>query len=96
LLKNENWITSGILTSSKRKRELFIASRNDNNLDLINHYKRYSRILSVVIKEAKKLHYTDKIKKSLNKNKTIWDILNLETSKAGNTEKINNLNIDGN
>jgi hypothetical protein len=32
----------------------------------------------------------------LNKNKTIWDIVNLETSKTGNTEKINNFNIDGN
>jgi hypothetical protein len=32
----------------------------------------------------------------LNKNKTIWDIVNLETNKTGNTEKINTLNIDGN
>jgi len=32
----------------------------------------------------------------LNKNKPIWDILNLETNKTGNTEKINTLNIDGN
>jgi UDP-N-acetylmuramyl tripeptide synthase len=32
----------------------------------------------------------------LNKNKTIWDIVNLETNKTGNTEKINNLNTDGN
>jgi len=46
--------------------------------------------------EAKKLNYADKIKKSLNKNKTIWDIVNLETNKTGNTEKINTLNLDGN
>ena len=32
----------------------------------------------------------------MNKNKTIWDIVNLETNKTGNTEKINTLNIDGN
>jgi len=32
----------------------------------------------------------------LNKNKTIWDIINLETNKTGNTGKINTLNIDGN
>jgi hypothetical protein len=37
-----------------------------------------------------------KLKKSLNKNKTISAIGNLETNKTGNTEKINNLNIDGN
>jgi hypothetical protein len=37
-----------------------------------------------------------KFKKSLNKNRTIWDIVNLETNKTINTEKINTLNIDGN
>jgi hypothetical protein len=33
---------------------------------------------------------------NLNKNKTIWEIANLETNKTGNTEKVNLLNIDGN
>jgi ribosomal protein L23 len=32
----------------------------------------------------------------LNKDKTIWDIVNLETNKTRNAEKINTLNIDGN
>jgi hypothetical protein len=81
--------------SYKHKRELFIACRNSNNPDLINHYKRYCKNLSAVIK-PKKLNYVDRIKKSLNKNKTIWDMVNLETNKTGNTEKINTLNIDGN
>jgi hypothetical protein len=54
--KNKNWITLGILTSCKHKRELFTVSRNSNNLDLINHYKRYCKTVSVVIKEAKKNH----------------------------------------
>jgi hypothetical protein len=56
----KNWITSRILTSCKRKRELFIASRISNNLDFISYYKRYCKILSVVIKEAKKLDYAKK------------------------------------
>ena len=38
--KNKNWITLGILTSFKHKRELYIASRNTNNSDLINYYKK--------------------------------------------------------
>jgi len=37
-----------------------------------------------------------KIKKSVNKNKTVWDIVNLETNKTSNTEEINTLKIDGN
>ena len=60
---NKNWITLGILTSCKRKRELFIASRTSNNLDFIRYYKRYCKILSVVIRESKKLNYADKVKK---------------------------------
>jgi hypothetical protein len=81
--KNKNWITLGILTSP--------ASRNSDNSDLIKHYRRDCKILSAVIKEAKILNYPNKITKSLNKNKTIWDTVNLETNKTGNTEKINNL-----
>jgi len=73
----KNWITSGILTSCKCKRELFNACRMSNNLQFIAHYKRYCKILSAVIKEAKKLNYAKKIKKSLNKNKTVCDIVNL-------------------
>jgi len=60
---------------------------NSNNLHLINYYKRHCKILSAVIKESKKLNYADKIKKSLNKNKTIWNTVNLETNKTGITEK---------
>ena len=93
---NKNWITLGILTSCKHKRELFIARRNSSNLYFKTYYRRYCKILSVVIKEAKKLNYADKIKKSVNKNKTVWDIVNLETNKTGNAEEINTLKIDGN
>src|SRR5215471_17492795 len=50
---HKNWITSGILTSCKRKRELFIACRNNNNPDLLKYHKSYCKILSVIIKEAK-------------------------------------------
>ena len=37
-----------------------------------------------------------KLKKSVNKNRTVWDIVNLETNKTGNAEEINTLKIDGN
>jgi hypothetical protein len=93
--ENKNWITLGILTSCKHKRKLFVVCGNSNNPDFVNHYKIYYKILSAVIKKTKKLNYADKIKNSLNKNKTIWDIVNLETNKTVNTEKINTLNIDG-
>jgi len=63
--KKKNWITLGILTSCKHKRELNIASRNSHNSYLINYYKKYCKILSAVIKEAKQLNYAGKLKKIL-------------------------------
>ena len=63
--RSKNWITSGIITSCKCKRELYNACRNNNdNQEILTYYKKYSKILSTVIKEAKKLNYADKIKKS--------------------------------
>jgi hypothetical protein len=84
----------GILTSCRHKRELFAASRNSNNLELIN-YKRYSKISSALIKEAKKLNYADKIKKIPEQEQNYLEYSKLR-NKSGNTEKINTLNIHGN
>jgi SOS-response transcriptional repressor LexA len=88
-------ITIGIKTSCKHKRELHITCRNSNNHDLRNYYKKYCKILSTVITEAKKLKYYSKIQNSSNKNKTIWDIVRLETSKNTNNGNICILNVDG-
>ncbi|PNF30487.1 hypothetical protein B7P43_G10883 [Cryptotermes secundus] len=92
---NKNWITLGITTSCKRKRELYIACRDGNNPDLKNYYNKYCKILSAVIKESKKLNYTYKINKSLNKNKTMWDIIKFETNRTSSADKAITLNIDG-
>jgi hypothetical protein len=46
-----------------------MACRHSSNLDLKNYYKKYCKILSAVVKEAKKLNYADKIGKSLKKIK---------------------------
>jgi hypothetical protein len=48
----------------------------------------------MVIK-VKRLKYDNKMKKSNNKNKTIWDIVKSETNKGTNNEKIYTLNVDG-
>ena len=69
-------ITSDIRTSCRQKRELYSIYRNSNNLQLKRHYQVYCKILSNVIKEAKRIYYDKKIKKSNNKGKTTWDIIN--------------------
>jgi hypothetical protein len=64
---SNNWITARIKTSCNHKRELHLMSRNSYNPDLKKYYKLYCKILINVIKEAKRLHYDGKIKKSNNK-----------------------------
>ena len=57
-LSNHNsWITSGIRTSCKHKRELCIELRNNKKPTLRKYFKDYCHILSKVIKEAKIIEY---------------------------------------
>jgi hypothetical protein len=68
------WITCGIRTSCKRKRELYLKLQdNDPNLKL--YYRRYCKTLAKVTKESKKLYYDNIILKSKNKIKTTWSIV---------------------
>jgi hypothetical protein len=67
--KTSDWITTGIVTSCKRKRELYIVCRNSNKSELSNYYKRYCKILSRVTKDAKRLKYDNKFKTLITKTK---------------------------
>jgi hypothetical protein len=78
--KRNEWITLGIRTSCKHKHELYVESKS--NPKLPDHYKKYCKILSSVVNEAKKLTYNNKIKKSTNPNKIIWYIVKMETGKT--------------
>jgi hypothetical protein len=73
---NNKWITLGIKTSCKRKRELFSQIRNSSNTALVKCYKAYCKILTKVIKEAKRMTINTRISKSNNKTKTTWNIIN--------------------
>jgi hypothetical protein len=75
------WITSGIRTSCKHKRDLFLLCRYSNDAKLENCYKTYCKILSKVIKDAKKYHFNRLIENSDNKMKTAWDIAKLLNGK---------------
>jgi hypothetical protein len=72
------WITTGIRTSCKHKRELYLCKNSKNSL-LKNYYKLYCKILSNVIQEAKKYYFSKQIETSNNKMKTTWDITRLLT-----------------
>ena len=91
-----NWITLGIKTSCKRKRELFLLIRNGNNPALIQYYKAYCKILVHVIKEAKRMTFNKRILKSNNNSKTTWNIINELLGKQHFIRDVQKLTIEGN
>ena len=92
---DKTWITTGIKISSQHKRELYLLCRDKKNPNLRNYYKKYCRILTKVIKTAKKLHYNKLIINSNNKVKTMWNTVKTETQKI-NKDEIPPLKVDGN
>jgi hypothetical protein len=59
------------------------------------HYKSYCRILSNVIKAAKKLQYNSNTINSDNKIKTMWNIVKSETGKRNCKIGVHQMNING-
>ena len=55
----KQWITKGLINSSKWKKELYLLTRNNNDVQLKEYYMKYSKILSKVIKTAKILHHNN-------------------------------------
>ena len=91
----QGWLTKGIKISCQHKRELYILYKNTNNSKIINYYKTYCKILSKVIKTAKRHHINNLIKCSKNKTKTMWNIVKTETNNQDSNDKLP-LNIEGN
>jgi hypothetical protein len=89
------WITTGIRTTFKHKRDLYLPCRSNNNPLLKNHYKLYCKLLSNVIREAKKCHNNKQIENSKNKMTTTWAITRTLTEEKAKNEDIHQLNING-
>ena len=93
--RNRNaWIMKGIRISSKRKQVLYILSKNTQNPKLRSSYKTYSKILSEVIRTAKKIHYNNLFNRSHNKVKTMWNYVKAEINKQ-NRNNVPPLNTEG-
>ena len=60
---SKHWVTKGIKTSCNLKRGLYLKALDSNDLQCKLYYKHYCKILSKVIKEAKKLYYKENITK---------------------------------
>jgi hypothetical protein len=91
----KTWLTQGIKISCINKRKLFLNSQNSNADEIKKHYKTYCRILTDVIKLAKKIHYNNLSVNSSNKTKTTWNIINRNIKKRPRSNDISFINING-
>ena len=93
--KSNPWLTSGIRISCATKRYLYVSNRHNRDPNHKVHYKKYYKILSSAIKEAKKVYYDSGIQKTNNKVKATWDIIktatnNKTSNKRTSTSEIKN------
>ena len=75
-MNQNSWITPGVITSCKHKRELYKELQINNNATLASYYRNYTKILSVVIRKARIIEHDKLILNSHNKAKTTWGIIN--------------------
>jgi hypothetical protein len=69
------WVTNGIRTSSRNKRELHRIYKTTNDPNFILYYKRYNKIFKNTIKLAKNLANDRFIAKSNNRVKAAWKVV---------------------
>jgi len=67
LIKPSQWITSGIKISCITKLNLYVRYRDSKDPSHKDHYKKNCKILSTVIRDAKKMYHDSLIQKSTNK-----------------------------
>jgi hypothetical protein len=89
------WLTQGIKVSCTNKRKLYLRSQNSNDNEIKQHYKKYCRILTDVIKLAKHIHYNSLLVNSSNKTKATWNIINGNINKRPRSNDISFIDING-
>ena len=97
-MNQNSWMTQGIITFCKHKRELLVykeLQNNNNNATLSSYYRDYSKILSMVIRKTKRMEHDKLILSSHNKVKTTWHITNKEYGRNKESSEIQALKFEG-
>lgn len=84
------WVTMGIRTSSKMKRFLMTVNKLTHDISLVEYRNNYIRVFRKVIRNAKRLAVQSELRKSKNRTKSIWRIVNKHRNKVAtqNRQKI--------
>jgi hypothetical protein len=85
----KHWLTTGIKLSCRNKRLLKLLTLKSSSHVIKKYYKSYEKILKRSVITSRKLYYANKIKKSSNKIKTMWSIINERTNKKLSKNKTN-------
>jgi exonuclease III len=91
---NKAWVTRGIRISCINKKKIFSSLRYSNDPNLLNYYKNYCKILTNVIKIAKKNYYNRVLDHSNNKVKTAWNIIKSTSNIKPKAQNITSIKID--
>jgi hypothetical protein len=73
---------------------MYLKVRDNNEMEHKLYYKQYCKILSKVIKEAKKLYCKEILTKLKNKIKSTWNIIHQEIGNSTNEINIKSLRIN--
>ena len=93
-MNKNSWVTPGIITSHKHKRELYKELQNNDNATLASYYRGYSKILSMIIRKAKRMEHDKLILNSHNKVETTWGIINKESGRIKKRSEIQALKVE--
>lgn len=80
--RKPKWKTKGIALASKRKRQLYLQTLKSSSAVVKSEYKKYCKMMKLVMKESKRRTNTNFINKSSNKSKATWQIIKQNTSKV--------------
>jgi hypothetical protein len=92
--KIHNFMTNGLLISRNRKKILHSASISDPSAQNKQLYKNYKTVYQRVIRGAKKLYFTSKLRDNAGNPKKTWQTLNEILGKSRSTESVKSLNIN--
>jgi len=93
----KEWMTAGLLYSSRQKNELSLNSKNNpSNKNLLNNYKKYRNKFNTIVKLAKFNFYKNKFNSCSNNPKSTWKLIKniTEGSNLKNKETINHLKVN--
>jgi hypothetical protein len=93
--KNSKFMTAGLLTSRRTKMNLHKIAISDPTAANINRYKTFKTIYHRTVRGAKKLYITFKLNENASNPKKTWQTLNEILGKTKNSDKIDQINIDG-